>query len=169
MVGGRGGRVKAALAIAVALGLLVGCFWRSYGRLAATHADLLRDMARKGADLVASGRLTAESMPELTYPLERAEAFARRATERSGGAEPGSLAAFRTLIARYRAFVDALDRVRRERSGEAARAALAAPLAEVETAAEEVHAALRAEGRYALSITVGPGPSAAPSVRSGPG
>jgi len=127
--------------------LLAGCFWRTYGRLAATHADLLVAMARKHTDLVASGRLTAESMPELTYPLERAEAFAREARARSGGAPPASLEALDALCARYRAFVDALDRVRRERSGEAARAALADPLAAVEVAGEAVRAALRAEGR----------------------
>src|SRR5205814_2235774 len=73
IVGGGGARVKAALALA----LLAGCFWRTYGRLAATHAELLVAMARKHTDLVASGRLTAESMPELTYPPERAQAVAR--------------------------------------------------------------------------------------------
>jgi len=108
---------------------------------------LLVAMARKHTDLVASGRLTAESMPELTYPLERAEAFAREARARSGGAPPASLKALDALCGRYRAFVDALDRVRRERSGEAARAALADPLAAVEGAAESVRVALRAERR----------------------
>src|SRR5262244_1780910 len=63
--------------LSLALSLFGACFWRSYGKAAATHADLLVAMARKGADLVASERLTAENMPELTYPLERAEAFAR--------------------------------------------------------------------------------------------
>jgi len=104
-------------------------------------------MARKGADLVASGRLTAESMPELTYPLERAEAFAHEARTRSGGAAPASLDALDALCVRYRAFLDALDRVRRERSGAAARAVLAEPLAAVEAAAESVRVALRAERR----------------------
>jgi len=127
--------------------LFAGCFWRTYGRLAATHAELLVFTARKGTDLVASGRFTAESMPELTYPLERAEAFARAARARSAGAAPASLDALDALCARYRAFVDALDRVRRERSGEAARAALAGPLAAVEAAAESVRVALRAERR----------------------
>ena len=143
MVGGGGARVKAALVLV----LVAGCFWRSYGRLAATHVDLLTAMARKGADLVASGRLTAESMPELTYPLERAQAFAREAHARTGAEPPPSLAAFDTLVARYRAFIDALDRIRRERTGEDARAALAEPLAAVELAGEAVRAALRAEGR----------------------
>ena len=104
-------------------------------------------MARKGTDLVASGRLTAESMPELTYPLERAQAFVHEARARSGGAPPASLEALDALCVRYRAFVDALDRVRREQSGEAARAALADPLAAVEVAAESVHVALRSERR----------------------
>lgn len=128
------------------LALVAGCFWRSYGHLAATHVDLLVAMARKGTDLVASGRLTAESMPELTYPLERAEAFVHEARARSGDHPPASLEALATLCLRYRAFVDALDQVRRTESGEAARAALAAPLAAVEAGADAVHAALKSEG-----------------------
>jgi hypothetical protein len=143
MVGGGGARVKAVLA----LGLVTGCFWRTYGRLALTHVEVLTAVARKGADLVASGRLTAENFAELTYPLERAEAFARTAADRSRGSSPASLGAFETLLARYRAFLDALDRVRREMTGEAARAALAAPLADVEAAGAAVRAALHAEGR----------------------
>jgi hypothetical protein len=104
-------------------------------------------MARKGVDLVAGGRLAAESMPELTYPLERAQAFVDEARARSRGAPPPSLAALDALVARYREFVDALDRVRRESSAGEARAALAAPLARVEAAGDAVRAALRAEGR----------------------
>ena len=127
--------------------LAAGCFWRSYGRLAATHADLLVAMARKGTDLVVSGRLTAESLPELTYPLERAEAFARAARQRSAEHPPPSLAALEAVLARYREFLDTLDRVRRRETGEAARAGLAEPLARVERAAAAVQAALRAEGR----------------------
>ena len=96
-------------------------------------------------DLVASGRLTAESMPELTYPLERAQAFAKQAHARAGDAPPASLAAFETLVARYRAFVDALDRVRREQRGADARAALEEPLKAVEDAANATRAALRGE------------------------
>src|SRR5207249_9142346 len=109
---------------------------RTPGRLFLAHLRAPRGDARRsagghgaqGTDLVASGRLSAESMPELTYPLERAEAFVHDARARSG-APPASLDALDTLCARYRAFVDALDRVRRERRGEAARAALADPLA----------------------------------------
>ena len=104
-------------------------------------------MARKGTDLVAGGRLTAESMPELTYPLERAEAFVRAARMRSSDHAPPSLAALESLVARYREFLDALDRVRRLETGATARAGLAAPLEHVERAAETVHAALRTEGR----------------------
>ena len=128
------------------LALLTGCFWRTYGRLMQTHVDVLVSMARKGVDLVASRRFEPESMPELTYPLERAEAFARAASERSAE-PPASLLAFRELIARYRELVDALDRVRREKSGDDARTALAGPLAGVEKAGEAVRAALHAEGR----------------------
>lgn len=143
MVGGGGRRVKAAVAFAV---LTAACTGRSYGRLMATHVDLLTALARKGADLVASGRLTAESMPELTYPLERAQAFAASEAARRRDAPPPSLVAFQAFVARYRDFVDTLDRVRREQSGEAARAALAPSLRALESAAEEVRAALRREG-----------------------
>lgn len=153
MVGRRGNSVKAALCVSLAL---TGCFWRTYGRIVATHAELLTAMARKGADLVASGRLTAESMPELTYPLERTQAFVQRARARAGDAPPASLLALETLAARYRTFVDALDRGRRELRGEAARAALAAPLADVEAASSAVTAALRAEGR-APAVSAGAG------------
>ena len=147
IVGGGLRRVKVALLLAASLSLLASCFWHTYGKAAATHADLLVAMARKGTDLVASGRLTAESMPELTYPLERADAFARTATARSADHPPASLLALDDLRARYQAFLDALDRVRREKSGDAARAALAEPLAAVERAGETVRTALRAEGR----------------------
>jgi hypothetical protein len=126
--------------------LAAGCFWRSYGPYVATHTDVLVGIARKGADLVGSGRLTAESMPELTYPLERAVAFADRAGARSGDAPPPSLLAFRGLIVCYREFVDALDRVRRSHGASEARAELAPPLAAVEEAAAAVHRALDAEG-----------------------
>ena len=126
--------------------LVLGCFWRSYGRLAATHVEVLTSIARKGADLVAGGRMTAETMPELTYPYERAQAFARTAAARSGGAPPASLAAFERLLAAYRGFLDTLDRVRRELNREAARVALAGPLAAIEAAGAEVRESLRSEG-----------------------
>ena len=139
MVGAGGGTVKAAIALA----LLSGCFWRSYGRQAATHVEVLTAIAHKGVDLVVAGRLTAETIPELTYPLERAQAFATRAAR---GAAPPSLRAFGDLLARYRELVDALDRVRREAKGEDARVALREPLARVDAAASAVRAALDAEG-----------------------
>ena len=143
MVGSGGTSVKAALVFT----LLAGCFWRSYGRAVATHVDVLLGMARKGVDLVANGRLTPESMPELTYPLERAQAFAETARARAGGRPPDSLLAFEALLVRYRSFIDTLDRVRRDESHDAAGRALQAPLAAVEAAGEAVRAALRAEGR----------------------
>ncbi len=136
-------RVKAIACLVAAL--LAGCFWRSYAPRLRTHAEVMVAIARKAADLVGAGRFTAESMPELTYPLERATAFARQARERSGGAPPASLAAFETLIARYRHFIDALDRVRRKRRGPAARAALAGPLRALEAQAAAVDEALRLE------------------------
>jgi len=151
MVGGRAGTVKAALVLL----LITGCFWRSYGPQAATHTDVLLGMARKGADLVAGGRLSAESMPELTYPLERALAFANRAAARSGETRPESLVAFEALVARYREFVGTLDRVRREQPAAEARAALAAPLAAVEAAGERVREALRVESDPRLRLGSG--------------
>ena len=143
IVGGRPPRVKAMLLVV----LLAGCFWRSYGRQAAAHVDVLVAIARKGADLVANGRLTAESMPELTYPLERAVAFLEKARARAGATPPESLAALATLTERYRDFVDALDRARREHEPHDARAELAAPLAAVEAAGARVRETLRTEGR----------------------
>jgi len=145
MVGPATAWVKAiAVVLAVAGG---GCFWRSYAPRLRTHSELMVAMARKGVDLVRGDRLTAENMPELTYPLERAEAFARSARLQAGDAPPPSLAAFDTLIARYRALIDALDRTRRTERGEQAAATLAAPLAAVEAAGRAVEDALRAEHR----------------------
>ena len=142
MVGARGRRVKAAFALV----LLTSCFWRSYGRVAAVHVDVLVAVARKGADLLANGRLSAESMPELTYPLERAEAFARTATARSGSTPPPSLVAFTALLAHYREFLDVLDQARRTARGDEARRLLGSPLAAVEASGEAVRTALHAEG-----------------------
>jgi hypothetical protein len=123
----------------------IGCFWRSYAPRMRTHAEVMLSIAHKAVDLVATGRFTAESMPELTYPLERADAFARQARERAGDDAPPSLAQFEALIARYRAFVDTVDRTRREQRGDAAAAALAGPLRAVEDAAAAVNEALRHE------------------------
>jgi hypothetical protein len=147
MVGPGTPRVKTIVRIGgVAISIAItGCFWRSYAPRVRTHADVMVAIARKAVDLVASGRFTAESMPELTYPLERADAFAREARRRAGTNAPPSLAAFEELIVRYRAFVDALDRARREQRGAAA-AALAEPLRRVEEAAGAVNEALRREG-----------------------
>ena len=134
MLGSVRGGVKA-----VALVLTLGaCFASRPERAAATHVDVLAIMARKGADLVTSGRLTAENMPELTYPLERATAFADAQRRRA----PRWLPAFDDLVARYRDFVDTLDAIRRTERGESARAALAQPLAAVDAAAARVRAQL---------------------------
>src|SRR5262245_32563047 len=108
MVGPGGARVKAITCFAVAA--LAGCFWRSYAPRVRTHTQVMVGIARKAVDLVAAGRFTAENLPELTYPLERAEAFARQARSRAGGHAPASLAAFDALTARYRTFVDTVDR-----------------------------------------------------------
>ena len=143
MVGPGGARVKALACLAGAV--VAGCFWRSYAPRVRTHTEVMVAIARKAVDLVAAGRFTAESMPELTYPLERAEAFARQARARDAGEEPASLEAFEALIARYRTFIDVLDRTRRERRGADAAAALAEPLRAVEDQAGVVEQALRRE------------------------
>jgi hypothetical protein len=150
MVGGEGRTVKAVAPYDVArrclwVAVLLAACGGSYARQMNVHVALLTDVARKGVDLVATGHLTAESMPELTYPLERAQAFAAAETRRHRETPPPSLAAFDTLVARYREFVDGLDRVRREKTGDAARAALAPSLAAVEASADAVRVALRRE------------------------
>jgi hypothetical protein len=58
-----------------------------------------------------------------------------------------SLVAFEALIARFREFVGALDKARRERAPGDARAVLIAPLEAVEAAGERVRQTLRTEGR----------------------
>ena len=137
--------VKVTLLLCVLACAATGCFWRRYPGRAAVHVDVLVGMAHKGVDLVGAGRFTAESLPELTYPLERAQAFAREAHARTGEPPP-SLDAFDRLVAAYRALVDSTDRVRRERPGPAGAEALAAPLAAVDAAAAAVREALAAEG-----------------------
>ena len=134
--------VKAALALGCAL---AGCHTRGdTARAAATHVELMVAMAAKGSDLLANGRFTAESLPELTYPLERAAAFAADARRRTD-APPASLVAFERLIAQYRAFVDRIDRERHDRSGPAEAATLDAPLTEIESSGRDVAAALEHE------------------------
>jgi hypothetical protein len=147
MLSVRYGRVKDGSALFVAscaLALAAGCFWRSYAGRVAVHTDVLVAIARKADDLVEADRFTAESLPELTYPLERATAFAREAHAHAT-TPPASLAAFDELLRRYAAYVEAVDRARGERRGAAAKAALAAPLTGVEDAAAAVRAALARE------------------------
>jgi len=108
--------VKARRALAVLLAVVVGasgCFWHRYPTRLRVHCDLLVAYARKARDLVHAGLFSAETLPELVYPLERATAFAADARRRTDDPPP-SLAAFDTLLARYRALVDLVDRTRRE-------------------------------------------------------
>jgi hypothetical protein len=134
--------------VVLALAVLgAGCIWRSDAEKAAVHAEVLVAQARKGRDLVVRSRFSAESMAELTYPLERARVFAQEARPRRGRPAPPWLAPFDELVARYRDFVDVLDRVRREHRGRAAREALAGPLRAVKTAARAVRSALAAGPR----------------------
>ncbi len=141
-------RVKAkwlsGLILVVVAAVAGGCFWRSYPDRLRTHVELLVAFARKGRDLVATGRFTAENLPELTYPLERAAAFAADARRRTD-APPPSLAAFDRLIERYRAFVALVDRERHGDAGPAAAASLDASVAAIEGAAADVTAALARE------------------------
>jgi hypothetical protein len=130
--------------IFLCLAALGGCFWRSYPQRLRTHCDLLVAFARKGRDLVATGRFSAENLPELTYPLERAQAFAADARRRTE-APPASLVAFERLIERYRALVERVDRRRHERDGPEDAASLDESVAAIEAAAGEVAVALERE------------------------
>ena len=147
MLGPGAGTVKAKCMLGViflCMAVASGCFWRSYPQKLRTHSELLVSFARKGRDLVATGRFTAENLPELTYPLERAAAFAADARRRTD-APPASLVAFERLIAEYRAFVEQVDRERHDRSGSAEAATLDTPLAEIESTGRDVAAALERE------------------------
>ncbi len=121
-----------------------GCFWHRYSGRVGVHTEVLVAVARKVRDLVATGRFTAETLPELTYPLERAQAFASDAERHlaDGQAKPPSLVAFEELVAAYRRYVESVDEARRRPPDGDPAAGLAAPLAAVETAAKSVTAAL---------------------------
>jgi len=145
MLGPSHGGVKANRVLAVLVGCTLvagGCFWRQYPARLATHTEVLLGIARKAHDLVVTGRFTAENLPELTYPLERATAYAHDVHAHGGAARP-SLVAFETLIARYRTYVEAVDHARMETGAPAT--SLDVPLAALTTAADEVTAALAKE------------------------
>jgi hypothetical protein len=149
MLGPGAGTVKAKHrpgVIFLCLAVASGCFWQSYPQRLRTHSELLVAFARKGRDLVATGRFTAENLPELTYPLERAAAFAAEARRKSE-TPPESLVAFERLIERYRAFVQRVDRERHDRTGTAETASLDATVAEIEATSADVAAALAREQR----------------------
>src|SRR6185436_13065517 len=90
-------KAKYAFVARVCVAVASGCYWRTYPDQLRTHTDLLVAFARKARDLVATGRFTAENLPELTYPLERAAAYAADARRRTT-APPPSLDAFDRLI-----------------------------------------------------------------------
>ena len=141
MLGPSRRRVKVGL-LACCVAAVVGC-----GRgvpsanETSTHVDVLTAIARKGVDLVAAGRFSAESMPELTYPLERAQALAVRA--HAAAPPPVWLPAFDAVLARYRDLLDAIDRARREQRGDAARSLLQPELDALLAAASAAKAALQ--------------------------
>jgi hypothetical protein len=147
MLGSRIGGVKAKYAFVAALACLVvagGCWSRRYPERLRTHTELLVSFTHKGRDLVTTGRFTAESLPELTYPLERAAAFAAEARHRLAR-PPASLAAFDTLVARYRAFVQLVDDARRDHDARGVAERLDAAVAGVDAAADEARRALERE------------------------
>jgi len=135
--------IRTAVALLTCVAVASGCFWRSYPKLMRTHVEVLVGIARKASDLVATGRFAAENLPELTYPLERATAFAADVRARTS-APPPSLDAFETLLARYRALITEADqgRLRARPTGDVP---LASQLADVESAARAVEAALDRE------------------------
>jgi len=134
-------KANCVLVVLVAgLGVVSGCFWRSYPDRLRTHSELLVSFAHKARDLVAARRFTAENLPELTYPLERASAFAAQGRQHAA-TPPASLVAFEVLIDRYRAFVDLVDQMRRDRAGPDAARALDAPLLAIDAAASDVKVA----------------------------
>ena len=128
---------RALIAVLLCLSIAGGCWWRSYPERMRTHTELLVSFAHKGRDLVTTGRFTAESLPELTYPLERAAAFAAEARRRRDP-PPASLLAFETLVARYRAFVELVDDVRRAPRDADVPRRLSESVAAVEASADEV-------------------------------
>jgi hypothetical protein len=136
-------RVKVGLLACCVAAALSGC-----GRgvpstkAVSTHIDVLTAIAQKGVDLVAAGRFSAESMPELTYPLERAQALAARA--HAAAPPPVWLPAFDAVLARYRDLLDAIDRARREQRGDAARSLLQPELDALLATASAAKAALQA-------------------------
>jgi hypothetical protein len=124
-----------------------GYFWHRYPRLVVTHAQLLADMAEKGRDLVAVGQFTAESLPELTYPLKRALAFEQESLRGTGSSPPASLLAFSRLVVAYQGLVQTLDDARRApRAAQLqGRAGMDAVVAAIRADAEAVRVAAAAE------------------------
>jgi hypothetical protein len=136
-------KAKRLLVLVACLAMAGGCFWRSYPARMRTHTELLVSFARKTGDLVEAHRFTAQNLPELTYPLERATAFARE-TRRHTSEAPDSLVAFERLLERYRELLYLADSTR-----QALDASQNVPFAvsAVGTAGDAVEAALVREGR----------------------
>jgi hypothetical protein len=110
------------------------------------HTDLIVAMTRKGTDLVRTHRFTPENLPELSYPLERARAYAARAERQGGANPPGSLGAFVALLAAYERFYGVVDGLRGGWGG-TSHAALRDAVREVRRRAAAVERALATEGR----------------------
>ena len=135
---------RAALALALALVALPGCYWRQYPRLMETHLSLLLEYADKLLGLAQDHRVVPpERWGEFTYPLERARDFARIARKRFP--DRASLTSFDVAVERYAALV-ADPRVLEPAD---AAANVAAQLASLRQAADAARQALDREQRGA--------------------
>jgi hypothetical protein len=127
--------------------LAAGCFWRHFDARVAVNAELLRDEARKGVDLAVAGRVSAEELAELLYPLARARALAADARRRLGSRPaPPALRGLEKLLAAYAKLCNAIDRERRAHAGPVPRPVLARPLGRV------ARSAARLLGRRAAGV-----------------
>lgn len=93
----------AGLALVASAGA-AACYWRQYPRLVETHLSLLLDYAAKLQALAADRRAVPPARwGEFTYPLERAQDFARIAAKRFP--DRASLASFKAAIDVYAGLV----------------------------------------------------------------
>jgi len=97
-------RVSLLFLVVVAALFTPGCFSRRYPRLMETHLEVLSLYASKLVALAQDERtVAAQDWGEFTYPLERAQDFARVATAHYP--DRASLKSFETVVAGYAALV----------------------------------------------------------------
>lgn len=90
----------ACLLLGCALLMAAGCFSRRYPRVMERHLEVLTLYAAKLATLAEDGQtVAAQDWGEFTYPLERAQQFARVAEQHVP--DRASLASFRLVLERY--------------------------------------------------------------------